>query len=450
MRISRYYPMIGYDAGLEIQDSLQREGFSLGAKTPLKSIDDSTRDDHQFIRLKMTVSTDADQTAIGIGELTQQWKTGNRNYFVYQPTTPVDFRFAVSSGRYAVEKIRYKEKNIEVYYHPSHHENVSHLVENTKISLDYCQENYGAYAGNTIRFAEVSSFTKGFAATAYPGSIFMTEQMIFHANLGADKKQDVINELASHELSHFWWGTGNIAPDYREGAAVLTETLAMYTELMITKEIYGRERMLDNVNLHLGMYLDERGFEVERPLYKANPDSRHLVYSKGAVVMYQLSELLGEEKINKALANLSKLHAWPNAAATTTDFINALYHVADVTQHSAIDDFFKKITSYDFRVTNTSITRKVNQYAVIFSIEAIKYYHDEKGNKTIQDFNDSLTIAVTDRNNKVKLFSIPIKTGSNKVEILTDQQPKSILIDPEIKFIRQRMEPIALNGNIID
>jgi hypothetical protein len=30
----------------------------------------------------------------------------------------------------------------------------------------------------------------------------MTEDLIFHANIKADRQQDVINELAGHELSH--------------------------------------------------------------------------------------------------------------------------------------------------------------------------------------------------------------------------------------------------------
>jgi ABC-2 type transport system permease protein len=450
MRISRYYPSIGYDADSEIQDSLQRKSLSLGPKTRLKSIDDKTIDAHQFIRLKMTISTNAGQTAIGIGELTQQWQTGSRSYFVYQPRTPVDFRFAISSASYAVEKIKHRGKNIEVYYHPSHHENVSHLVENTKSSLDYCEEKYGAYSGNTIRFAEVSSFTKGFAATAYPGTIFMTEQMIFHANIGADKKQDVINELASHELSHFWWGTGNIAPDQREGAAMLTETLAMYTELMITKKIYGRERMLENVNLHLGMYLDERGFTNEQPLYKAYPDSRHIVYSKGAVVLYQLSEMLGEEKVNEALANLLKNHAWPNRPALSADLINEIYLVADTSQHAAIDDLLKKITFYEFTATNVSISRKSNKYVVRFAVEASKYYEDGKGNRIKNDLNDRLTIAVTDKMKRTKQYYIPIRSGINTVELLSDEQPNNIQLDPDIKFIRQRTEPTVLNWNNIE
>ena len=45
--------------------------------------------------------------------------------------------------------------------------------------MDYCEANFGSYPFKTIRFAEISSFTKGFAATAYPATIYMVEDMIF-------------------------------------------------------------------------------------------------------------------------------------------------------------------------------------------------------------------------------------------------------------------------------
>ena len=52
----------------------------------------------------------------------------------------------------------------------------------------------------------------------------------------------MINELAGHELSHLWWGNSQISPDNREGDIMLTETLAMYTELMLLKKMYGKQK----------------------------------------------------------------------------------------------------------------------------------------------------------------------------------------------------------------
>jgi aminopeptidase N len=189
----------------------------------------------------MIISTNNKQTAIGVGELIKKWHTRNRNYFQYKTPGPVPFRFAVSSAEYAIHTTTCRDKNIEVYYHPLHMENVDHLVKNIQLTLDYCETNYGAYPFKTIRFAEVSAFTRGFNATAYPATVFMTEDMAFHANIKADKQQDLINELAGHELAHMWWGNSQLAPAGREGDVLLTEALAQYTELMLVKKMHGRK-----------------------------------------------------------------------------------------------------------------------------------------------------------------------------------------------------------------
>ncbi|UOK41390.1 MULTISPECIES: ABC transporter permease/M1 family aminopeptidase [Flavobacterium] len=342
MRISRYYPQIGYNSDNEIQEESIRKQFHLGAKTEPKAFNAPKGPNVDFINLDMTIVTSDTQTAIGMGELVRQWKKGNRNGFQYQ-VKQIPFRFAVSSAEYAVKKEQYKGKTFEVYYHPSHHENVQHLLKNAKLTMDYCEHNFGPYPYKTIRFAEVSGFTKGFAATAYPATVYMTEDMIFHSNIKADEQQDVINELAGHELAHLWWGGNQIVPDDRDGAAMLTETLAMYTEMMLLKKMYGKEAMLKRVQMHLDIYNNERGFSNEMPLYHVKANASHISYSKGAIVMCLLSEMIGEDKMNLALKRFLQNNKFPNPKPVSTDFIAELYKVSDKKYHAKIESLFTKI-----------------------------------------------------------------------------------------------------------
>jgi ABC-2 type transport system permease protein len=340
MRISRYYPRFGYDAANEIQDKHARQQFKLGNVTPEKSFSAPKVPNNDFIDLDMTVSTPANQTAIGVGELVKRWANNNRNYFTYKTSSPIPFRFALSSAQYAVTREQYKGKLFEIYYHPSHDENVVHLLKNARMTMDYCERNFGPYPFRTIRFAEISSFTKGFAATAYPATVYMTEDLIFHANIKADRQQDVINELAGHELSHLWWGGNQIVPDERDGAAMLTETFATYTEMMLLQKMYGKEKMRDRIKMYRGIYLSGRGYATEEPLYQVKPDSRHISYSKGAVIMYQLGELIGEEKVNLALKNFLTHNKYPNPKPVTTDFLKQLYLLTDAKLHPKIEAMF--------------------------------------------------------------------------------------------------------------
>lgn len=342
MRISRYYPQFGYNADNEIQEDPIRKQFQLGNKTPPTAFDAPKSPNNNFINLDMTIATSSGQNAIGVGELLKQWKVKNRSFFQYQ-ATQIPFRFAVSSAQYAVKKEMYKSKKFEVYYHSSHAENVEHLLKNAKLTMDYCESNFGPYPFETIRFAEVSSFTKGFAATAYPATIYMTEDLIFHSNIKADEQQDVINELAGHELAHLWWGGNQIHPDQRDGAVMLTEALAMYTEMMLLKKMYGKEEMLKRVQMHLDIYNNEKGFSKEMPLYQAKPEDRHIAYSKGTVVMYLLSEMIGEAKLNLALKHFLQKNKYPNPKPITIDFIKELYKVSPKVIHPRIDKLFKSV-----------------------------------------------------------------------------------------------------------
>jgi ABC-type transport system involved in multi-copper enzyme maturation permease subunit len=343
MRISRYYPVFGYLTDNEIQEKYQRKQLQLGEVTPAKPYDAPKEPGNDFIDLDMTVSTSPGQIAIGMGELVKEWETTDRKYFQYKTNSPIPFRFALSSARYAVKKEIYKGKSFEIYYHSTHNENVDHLLKNAKLTMDYCEANFGVYPFKTIRFAEISGFTRGFAATAYPATVYMTEDMIFHSNLEGDRQQDVINELAGHELSHLWWGNNQISPDRRDGAAMLTETLAMYTEMMMIKKMYGKQKMLERVKMHLNIYNSEKGFTEEQPLYKVKGENSHISYSKGAVVMYQLSELIGEEKVNRALRNFLEEHRYPGQKPITTDLIEELYKLTDVQIHPEITAMFMKI-----------------------------------------------------------------------------------------------------------
>jgi ABC-2 type transport system permease protein len=336
MRISRYYPKIGYQSDQEISDEIERSKRGLGKATTEKKIDDPRTAANDFIHLTMQVDTDSDQIVGGTGELVKEWKQNGRNYFRFQTTHPIPFRFALSSAKYASTKVMHDSILIHVLFHPKHGENVAHLITNTKKTLDYCRSNFGPYPFRSVTFAEVSSFTKGFAATAYPATIFMTENMTFHSNLKADKQQDVINELAGHELSHFWWGGNQLVPDHREGAAMLTETLAMYTEMMLYKQMYGKEKMMQRVQIHQEIYDSEKGFSAKQPLYKVSANNTHTSYSKGAVIMVQLSELIGEAMVNKALKQLLIRTRNSGNKPISTDLIDELLSVSELRYHKQI------------------------------------------------------------------------------------------------------------------
>lgn len=343
MRISRYYPVLGYQPGNEIGDEAERKRRNLPTATPLKKIasKDGAAYDYGFINFDAIISTDENQTAIGTGELVNTWKKHARNYFHYASTAPIPFRFAVSSADYSIKKSWQDDIAIEVYYDARHCENADQLITETKRALTYCETNFGKYPFKSIRFAEISGFTRGFNATAYPAVIFMNETVTFHADLRKEKTRDVINELVGHELSHQWWGNNQISPDdNREGAALLTETLAMYTELMLYKSKHGKEAMKSAVAMYRSLYENGKLTSKDGPLYKVSPGNANLSYNRGLLAMYELHELIGEQKINLALKNLLTYYSYPHQPPTSLDLIREFLKVTDPEKHYKIKKMF--------------------------------------------------------------------------------------------------------------
>ena len=338
LRISRYFPQFGYDANKEVTEDQIRKEYELGKNTEIKPLEAPKTKLDDFIKLQMEISTPKDQIAIGTGELVNKWQNAGRNYYEYE-AIDIPFRFALSSAKYEVKSTAYAGVDIAVYHHPLHDNNVDHLLENAKATLDYCIEHFGPYPFESLIFAEVSSFTQGFAGTSYPGVIFMTENMTFNANLQKETDQDVVNELAGHEVAHFWWGNNQINPDYQEGYAMLTESLAMYTEMMLYKKMYGKEKMMQRVAIHQQIYDAEKGFYKKTPLLKTSGDP-YLAYSKGAVVFVALSELMGEPQLNAALKNFLNTHKYPNPRPTSTDLLEEILIVTEESQHDEIIALF--------------------------------------------------------------------------------------------------------------
>jgi len=137
----------------------------------------------------------------------------------------------------------------------------------------------------------------------------------------------VINELAGHELSHLWWGNNQIDPDQREGANMLTESLAMYTEMMLYKHEYGLENMKKRLKIHEQIFESQKGFAENEPLYKVKSENFHISYSLGAMAMVKLSEILTEEKVNTALSSFLKKNSYPKKPSSI-DLINEFLAVS--------------------------------------------------------------------------------------------------------------------------
>lgn len=441
IRISNFFPRFGYMADNEIDDPKERAQRKLPAASLVLPLEKKREGAYvyDYINLDAVVSTSGKQTAIGIGDLKTTWQKDGRNYFHYKTPSAIPFRFAVSSARYAVQKAVQNGIAIEVYYHSAHKDNIQHIIRNAKQSLAYCEQHFGKYPYRVIRFAEISSFVKGFAATAYPTDFFINESFGFQNKIRQDPEKDILNEQVSHELSHTWWGNATIDPEYREGCKLLTETLAMYTELMLYRKAYGTDHILSRVRVHKDIYMEQRAFAGEEPLYKSDPYKPFLAYDKGMVAMYQLEMLLGEKAINTALRSFLKKYAYPNQPPISLDLINEFYGVSDKAVHPKIDELFKQIVTHDLQLSKASCRKtKDGRYELELAIVAKKYKEDGKGKKTTVAFDTPIELDIEFEDGKKQRFSLP--QGQRVMKVFFAKKPIKVVLDPRMQYMETVLE----------
>ncbi|PBJ06854.1 M1 family aminopeptidase [Flavobacterium sp. ACN6] len=435
MRISRYFPLFGYQESNEISSKKERTKRHLKPQMPLKKLEDKSEIKYDFVDYDAVVSTSENQTAIGVGDLIGKWKKNNRNYFHYQSNGKIPFRFAFASAECQIKKTNYKGISIEVFYDKRHSRNIEKLIQDVQNTLDYCQSNFGKYPYKSIRYAEVSAFADGFAATSYPSTVFMKENFGFYSDLTNKDKEDVINQLTAHEMSHEWWGNAQISPEQKEGSWILTETLAQYTELMLYEKEHGLEKALETLKIHLDLYLSARSYDPETPLYKTNYDTPHLPYDKGMIIMHQLRMLIGEEKVNLALKNFLHQYKYPNPFPDAEDLLKEIYAVTDKKLHSKLDEMFKQIITYSSKIESVTSIKKNGFYEVSFKAVSEKYQENATGVRT-QITNDStINIGIYDENRKLFHYTFLIKNNKIEGKIKLKTKPQRIVIDPYLMNI---------------
>ncbi len=125
---SSYFPYIGYNSGIELDDPRRRREEKLRPLTdlpprgdPWGSVTNLFTTDSDWISYRTVVSTPDDQIAFAPGYLQRDWHQNGRHYYAYDmgQVKILDF-YAYVSGRYDVKRENYKGVNIEIYHAPQH------------------------------------------------------------------------------------------------------------------------------------------------------------------------------------------------------------------------------------------------------------------------------------------------------------------------------------------
>lgn len=443
-----YLPGIGYNAEGELDDEGARERNGLPPRPRVRPIDDPvgrTRNfvsrDADFIRFTATVSTSADQTAIAPGRLEREWRRGGRRYFRYVMDAPMLNFYSFLSARYAVKRDRWNGVEIDVFHHPGHEYNVDRMIRAVKESLDYYTRSFGPYPLRQVRIVEFPRYAE--FAQSFAGTIPYSEGIGFIADV---KKDDIDYPyfVTAHEVGHQWWGHQLVPADV-QGGAMLSETLAEYSALMVMEKEYGRGHIGRFLRHELDGYLQGRTTErrAEMPLALVE-NQQYIHYNKGALAMYALRDWVGEDRVNGALrAFLNEARGMRGRYPTSQDLLRHLSAATPDSLKPVIEDLFTTVTLWDLRATRAEGTDLGGgRYQVDVTVTGRKVRAGPLGDESPVQMNDLVEIGVygADDEEPIWLRKFRYDGRQRTFRIVVDEWPRQAGIDPLHKLIDRDLD----------
>ncbi|MFK7781344.1 M1 family aminopeptidase [Psychroserpens sp.] len=469
------FPAIGYSDQGELRNPQVRKKYGLSPKDvwPAQDAPGARENNYiggnsDWIDFEATVSTSNDQIAIAPGYLTKEWEEEGRKYFEYKMDSKILNFYAFLSGRYEVKRDTHDGVKLEIYYHPAHDYNVDRMMNGLKEGLDYYNDNYTPYQHRQARIIEFPRTGGGFAQ-AFPNTIPFSEAIGFIADVD-DEDDDAVDypfSITAHELAHQWWAHQVIGAKAK-GATLLSESLSEYSSLKVLEKTNGKQQMRKFLKDAMDGYLLGRTVEQikENPLMY-NENQQYIHYQKGSLVLYAMSDYLGEKKFNNVIKRFAEKYQFKGAPyPVATEFVDDIKAVTPDSLQYVIKDMFETITLYKNKIVDSNVTELDNgKFQVDVEFNVSKYRNDEKGKRFYgEKVGDSLmykpegkkraeySVILADyidigiftedtgddgKKKDVELYlkKHKITEINNKISIIVDQKPTEVGVDPYNKLI---------------
>jgi ABC-2 type transport system permease protein len=242
------------------------------------------------------------------------------------------------------------------------------------------------------------------------------------------------------------------------GSNMMSESLAEYSALRVAQKKCGDGQMRKFLSHELDGYLRGRSGETRRepPLAQVQRES-YVWYQKGSLVLYALSDYIGEDKLNLALHNLLMANRYANASdAQTVPYPDTRLLEAALRQQTPPDlqyfiaDSFEKIALYDNKATAaTSEKTPDGKYKVTVTVEGKKVYADGNGVESPAPVHDLIDVGVlTGKKGEEQPLVLRkewITGGPQTFTFVVNEKPTRAGIDPLNKLIDRN-----LDDNFID
>lgn len=422
-------PRIGYF----LNEEKMQPTDSLALKNHFQAIDSD------LVNFETTISTIEGQTAIAPGYLQKEWKENGRHYFHYKMDSDIKFSFSANSGRFSLQKEKWKGVDLMIYHHKGHNRSLNNMMGGLKAAIDYNTESFGPYQHREARIIEFP-LSEGTFATTMANSIPISE-IRFVANTEiSEGKIDVAFYVAAHELTHQWWGAQVIGANALGGRFLSESTTDYFTYKMYQKQ-FGEAEGLRWLKLQRSRYLDGRtNSQEEEPPLMLVDEQRHIFYGKGTMAFNTLGHYLGEDKLNSVMRDFLIDYKFKGAPyPTSLELVRRLKEKTPDSLQYIIKDMFETVTFYDAKIVNAESYMIEEGYQIKLDA-AISKYRNSKDGKSYLPLSDYIEIGVYDEND-VLIYSEKHKvtTSECNISIQVKDKPYKIVIDSNFLLIEKEI-----------
>jgi hypothetical protein len=226
-----------------------------------------------------------------------------------------DFAWSASK-EFKIKESKVDDTVIKLYYLDGKSTMIKQSLEVAANSIKKFNKIFGKYPYGQYSIV-MTEFPSGME---YPGIVFISNEYFDYT------RRDMLETVIVHETAHQWWygivGLNQIKE------AWLDESLATYSEVIYTKEVYGKARGKEYYNRQIRdgydygqLYLGDIQIVNKHLKYFSDWDEYGiLVYAKGPIFFDQIKRDYGEKVLYNILSEFYNSYKFKNA--TTEDLIN--------------------------------------------------------------------------------------------------------------------------------
>jgi len=398
---------------------------------------DEPYDNFAKYQVKITVSQGIVVGATGVQESATQNPDGTGT-LTYTAENVHDFAW-VADRRYKVETVSWEGVTIHSLYFPEDEAAGKRAAQYAKDALAYFSERYGEYPYKDFTVAETRMAG---GAMEYPQLIMVT-YMLYRL----PKFLTLFDEVIAHETSHQWF-YGMLMND-QTNEAWLDEGFATFSEVSYIEHKYGKEGNMVNLKefqklpligpilaggipnsreqMVMEPYLAAAQLGTEVPLLtprnEIKPGCQPLVYQRGALTLFALQYLVGQETFDKIIQTYVKRYQFKHV--TTQDFIKVAEEVSGQDLKWFFDGWLRSSKRLDYVLESVSTHNIGSKFITRVAIR------NDGGLQMPVDVQVSLKQRKGEKEaGKITKRFWPLDRRGT-LEFITDQPVESVVIDPE-------------------